>query len=193
MAARRQISAHSLIQQVNMVQPALKIGALVGLLALGGCITRAEQGPCPTFGILKDAEYYPAPEGTGPNTPYLAEITDIDVTCRYQGKNKPVRAELEMRVAVSAKSEGSFTASIPYFVAVARGDDIAIGRESFTVNVNVNEGRGAKTESVDGIYIPLAAGLSGASYHVFAGFELSPAQVARIRKGPALPALPADE
>lgn len=162
------------------------MAAVAGLVTLGGCMHRAEQGPCPAAGILKNAELYPVASGEGAGGPYRAELTGVDLTCKYRGK-KPVRASLSLTFAVTAPEGAEFEAVLPYFVAVTRDEEAILGRERFSVKVPVRGGSGSATDKVAGIEIPLAPGTNGSAYQVLAGFELTPAQLERNRKGPQIP------
>ena len=170
--------------------PFVTLSALIAPLLLAGCVNTADQGPCPGFGILKDAEFFPAPSGSMPNAPFLAEMTDVSLTCTYFNR-RPLSAELRFKVEVAAKDNSAFEANLPYFVAVTAGEEALIAREQFGLTVKVEDGDGSAREVVGGIEIPLADGFTGAGYHVLVGFSLSPQQLERNRR--ASSAIPTGE
>jgi hypothetical protein len=165
--------------------------AVCSLLGLGGCIHQDDvMKPCPTPGILEDAETVTSFDGKGQqpaNVVSRVTISNIQLKCQYKSlhkmPNKQVKAAIEFDMAVElgpAASQGPVT--VPYFVAVTRNTQAILAREQYSRTFDVRAGGAATVrEKVDDVEIPLASKATGANYEVIVGLVESEDQLARNR------------
>lgn len=168
-----------------------------GLMGLGvfalltGCASDPDrQGPCPIVGILKEAEavtaFAPgAGQGAGA-VMHRVELRNVAVECTYRNKgedNERVVSELTFDIAAQGGPQlRQSQIDVPYFVAVTRDGRSVLARTEYTSRL---EGVGAQpiaeSERIRAVTIPIAEGLTGASYEVIVGLVLTPEQVAYNR------------
>ena len=166
--------------------------ALLALGALSACSYRNPiTEPCPTFGVLGDAEQVTAFNGGGhdlTNVAYRATLSSASLKCDYSKKEKrgqtsrAVTGELSYNLSVErgpALSDPQVT--VPYFVAITRGKKYVLAREEFSQTLNLAAGTRVASQEQVPVSIPLAKNLNGDSYEVVVGIKLTPDQLAYNR------------
>ncbi len=172
---------------------AVPIAVVTTMLAsLAGCGPGPNQfaPACPGAALLPQASdvshYRPSGQGSGHDLTDLilqTRITAIDGQCE-PGKdshtlNATVKVTLELTRGPAATSR---VADVPYFVAVSDGDRI--------LDKHVFSNRVAFPPSVDRVFLtsdpvtmwlPVSATKSGAAYTVWAGLQLTPAEMAQAQ------------
>lgn len=136
--------------------------------------------PCPRIVVVQDAARQIKFDGPGrdlTDVMFEARIDGFGVECDYDDD----ALEVEMRVRVEAArgpAAKSQKADISYFVAVSRGDDDVLVRESFTKTIPL-EGNRTRMAAVDELTprIPLGPNDSGAFYRIYVGLELTPEEL----------------
>ncbi|MFZ1991779.1 MAG: hypothetical protein WAW96_18640 [Alphaproteobacteria bacterium] len=166
--------------------------ALLAPVALWGCGTpNPILEPCPTFGILGDAEQATSFNGAGrdlTNVAYRATLSAASLKCSYSKRerrgqtSRTVNADLSVNLSVErgpALSDTQIT--VPYFVAITRGKKYVLAREEFSQTLNLAAGTRVASQEEVPLSIPLAKNLSGDSYEVVVGIKLTPDQLAYNR------------
>ncbi|HXZ69076.1 MAG TPA: hypothetical protein VEH07_10835 [Alphaproteobacteria bacterium] len=166
--------------------------ALLALVTVAACNYRNPiTQPCPTFGILGDAEQATAFIGAGhdlTNVAYRATLSGASLKCDYSSKkrrnttSRTVDGELSVSLSVErgpALADTQIT--VPYFVAVTRGKKYVLAREEFSQTFNLAGGTRVGSLEEIPVSIPLAKDLNGDSYEVVVGIELTPDQLAYNR------------
>jgi hypothetical protein len=179
--------------------------ALGALLALCACATQGNVlKPCPSYGILHDAETLSAFAPGGQDAASLAyrvTLTSTSLKCKYHGykgagpgreddsaRRRPrnhgrVSGSLSFDIVIeSGPSVSDSEVSVPYFVAITRGKKFILGREEFAERMRVVSGRVSREQVEVPVNIPLAADTTGASYEVIVGLALTPEQLAYNRR-----------
>ncbi len=182
----------------RITQQALKTPAfLLALLAcwgLAGCASarhkaEAQKEPeakvaCPKAEVLADArsvvQFQP---GTGrdlTDIQYQAQVNQLKSRCKDRGEGE---ASVDVTVSFTAwlgPAAPAHTLSLPYFIAVTRGEAI-LSKENFTADVSFEqEARQASVEAeVKRLTVPLEAGEE--PVEVLVGIQLTPEQAAYNR------------
>ena len=176
----------------------LLAGALfAAVIGIAGCASNSRAArernpaPCPNTIALADAARVVEFDGdqTLENVAYSAEITNVEVVCRYF-EDRPIQAEINVDMAFGKGPKGADGEKLfKYFVAVTRTNLEVIEKAEFYVPVKFNEDRTivVKTEEIDKIVIPRAGEeTSGLNFEIIVGFSLTPQQAIFNRSGKSL-------
>lgn len=166
------------------------------MLALSGGLAGCGPGPnqfapaCPGAALLPQAatlsRYRPSPQGGGHDLTDLilqARITSVDGECEPGDDSHSLNATVKVIIEITrGPAAPSRVADIPYFVAVAEGDQILDKRVfSNRVTFPPNLDRIYLTSDPVTMRLPVSASRSGAAYTVWAGFQLTPAEMAQAQ------------
>ncbi len=178
-----------------MPRAASAAGALVAAaLALAGCDGSDDPNrfppACPASAILADAADITRTDGRGrdiTDTVMDGRITGLQGTCRDSPDRKALDASIRVGMDVGrGPAATGRTEKVPYFVAVER-DGRILDKQVMTLDVAFP----ANTDRVhiEGESIPLRfptpKGVTGASYKILIGFQLTPEQLEANRtRGP---------
>lgn len=165
---------------------------LLALGALAACSYRNPiTQPCPSFGILGDAEQATAFNGTGhdlTNVAYRATLSGASLKCDYSSKKRRNRTErtVDGTLSVDLSVErgpalATTQVTVPYFIAVTRGKKYVLARQEFSETFNLSAGTRVAAQEEIPVSIPLAKDLNGDSYEVVVGIILTPDQLAYNR------------
>ena len=169
---------------------AAALGAILPVLLLAGCGNddpNAFPPVCAKVAILHDAADLTV------DTPRGHDLTDLIVDgriTRLGGHCKSGRdnATLDTDVTVSmelTRGPALKTASttVPWFVAVARGEQI-LDKHVFTLPVTFPPNTDGVSVTTDPVllHLPTTHGLSGPSYHIIVGFQVTPDELALNRQ-----------
>ncbi|MFO1025051.1 MAG: hypothetical protein U1E70_07710 [Acetobacteraceae bacterium] len=159
------------------------------LLALSGCGPgRNEFAPaCPV------AQLVPALADLTRFTGNGRDLTDLVVQARIiqvrgecsPGSNDTLNANVAISISVQrGPAMAGRDVDVPVFVAVSRGGDV-LDKQSLPVTVSFppNVDRVALTSQPITLALPVGDGIAGPSYHVIAGFQLTPDEVEFNRRG----------
>ncbi len=162
--------------------------ALVAIFTVSACHTpNPINEPCPTFGILGDAERATTFSGTGhdlTDVAYRASLSSASLRCHYtEDKRHPaVKGTLKVNLSVDRGPALSNTEiRIPYFVAITRGQKYVLARNEFSQVFNLKAGTRVGSEEEVPVSIPLAKNMKGDNYEVVVGIILTPDQLAYNR------------
>jgi len=163
----------------------LSRGALAALiLALAACGSSGDEAalPCPAAVTVGDAARLTRFIGGGTDlteVDFELEIEELVYSCSYESGD----AVVDMSVVVSmigTKGPANTTglADYSYFVAVANAQREILAREDFEVSMPF-QGTLTRVRLVEELTprIPLNPGETGASYRVFVGIDLTPAEL----------------
>ncbi len=153
---------------------------------------KRNPAPCPNVVVLDDAARaveFDGDEQALENVAYTAEITNVDLACRYFA-DRPIDASLEIDLAfgrgpMGVGEEREFT----YFVAVTRKDLEVIEKAEYTVPVDFGKKSSVErvSQEIDKIIIPRAGEkTSGTNFEVVVGLALTPDQARFNRSGKSL-------
>ena len=172
---------------------AVPIAVVTTMLAsLAGCGPGPNQfaPACPGAALLPQASdvshYRPSGQGSGHDLTDLilqTRITAIDGKCEPGKDSHTLSATVKVTIEVTrGPAATSRVADVPYFVAVSDGDRI--------LDKHVFSNRVAFPPSVDRVFLtsdpvtmwlPVSATKSGAAYTVWAGLQLTPAEMAQAQ------------
>ena len=162
----------------------LMAAALGALVSLSAChFPNPVTEPCPTFGILGDAEQMTAFNGTSRDltaVEYRASLAGASLSCYYNhDKRRPaVKGALKVNLSVERGPALSSTEiKVPYFVAVLRGTKYVLARDEFSETFDLKQGARVAAEEEVPVTIPLAKNMRGDNYQVVVGIILTPAEV----------------
>lgn len=180
---------HSRASRAALVLLMPLLGALAGCQAAN----QNEFPPsCPRAGLLHDADELTRFDPRGQDLTDMvldAHITNMQGKCEWGPHDDSVAAELVVDMVVTrgpAAPEGSRSATVPYFVAVTRGEQI-LDKHVYTLGVvfppNIDTVHLSGTPVK--LLLPVGGKRTGASYRVLIGFQLTPAELAlnRARNG----------
>ncbi len=176
----------------------LLVGALFAAAATSsGCSSfsqeakEANPAPCPNVLVLNDAARALEFDGDKEleNIAYTAEITGLNVACRYFG-DEPIDAEVTIDMAFGKGPKGVEDKKFfKYFVAITRKDLEVITKKEFVVSADFGGGKTLvfAQEEIDKIIIPrLNEETSGINFEIIVGLSLSPEQAIFNRSGKSL-------
>ena len=157
------------------------------LLLLAGCNT-AKVNNCPVAVILADAGqmavFKPGSPQDLSGEAYRVMLTGARTDCDINKKTGETNSSLRLDFrATRAPSADGAQYSVPYFVAVTRGDQL-IEKRILTVRFSFAPGASSATfdESPDDFDIHVENGHFPYEYQLMAGFQMSPAQVEYNKK-----------
>ena len=184
-----------LADRVAPVRSVAASGACVlAVLALPGCTGSDDPNrfapACPGPAILPDAADVPRTDGRGrdvTDTIVDGRITGLKGSCRDSEDRKALDATLQVGIDIGrGPAATGRTETVPYFVAVSR-DGRILDKQVLTLDV-------AFPANIDRVHVegetvsfrfPLPRGVTGASYRIVVGFQLTPEQLAANRaRGP---------
>ena len=151
----------------------------------------ANPAPCPNVLVLNDAARLLEFDGDEvlENIAYTAEITDVNVGCRYFG-GEPIDADVTIDLAFGKGPKGEEGKKyFKYFVAVTRKDLEVITKKEFVVAADF---KGDKQlvfaeEEIDKIIIPrVNDDISGVNFEIIIGMSLTTKQAIFNRSGKSL-------
>lgn len=169
-----------------MSLPLRLIAPALVLTLLSACAhQQARDQPCPTGGVLKDAETFTVYDGRGKepaNVVQRVTISNVSLKCSYR-ERKHVDSTLAFDITAERGPAGrAAMVSVPYFVAVSRGGKAILARESYVHSFDLQKAsRASAREEIDRVRIPLAPRATGASYEVIVGLEVTQEQLAENR------------
>jgi hypothetical protein len=171
-----------------------RAAAVAGLLLAGlaGCSPDINSfAPvCPESGILADAADLTRYAGNGRDVTDLVldgRITGLAGTCKRGDRRNLLDTSLIVQIeATRGPAAATRTADFTWFVSVTKGDQILDKqdyRQSVTFPENVDRVRVTSDEIP--LIFPVPPGTSGAAYHIYVGFQLTPDELALNRqRGP---------
>jgi hypothetical protein len=154
--------------------------ALTSLAALAGCGNLPkERGICPRVAILADAGKMTkfrsgAPE-TAQNVMYTAEMTGIQITCKYNDRGL---IELEGNVSVSmvlrkGPAMQGEVIDLPYFVTVTDYRGTVLSKRVFPMRIDFGGNPAVEHTERSWQYYRLSRGFTGNQYETWTGFQLT--------------------
>jgi hypothetical protein len=168
--------------------PRLAALALVGV-ALSGCAWFKSEPPppCPRVSILSDAarlvQFRPGPGRDLTDVEFEAEIVAVASSCTYRDNMRRVVVTASAQiVAQQGPAASGKSANVPFFVAIAEGDERVLAKSRFDSRIDFPEGRrraGVAEETEQNI--PLPAGRTGRDFDVLVGLQLSADQLQYMR------------
>lgn len=154
----------------------------LALLPLAGCNT-AKVNVCPVAVVLADAGQMAVFRAGGPQDlsgeAYRVMLTGTNTSCDINKKTGETNSSFRLYFrATRAPSAEAAHYSMPYFVAVTRGDQL-IEKRILSVSFDFAPGASSATfdESPDDFDIRVENGHQPYEYELMAGFQMSPAQV----------------
>ncbi len=167
----------------------LALPALAGLLALAGCNSDPNRFPptCPATAILADAADLTRFDGRGQDLTDMVidgKITGLAGRCRENGDGRSLQTTVTVSLDLSrGPAARSRTEPVGYFVAVTRGDTILDKRTfelrvAFPPNTDLVHVSGEPVQ----LALPTPTGVTGATYRILIGFQLSPEELALNRR-----------
>lgn len=171
----------------RLAPPLLAVALLAG--ALAGCGPKDDQFPpaCPSLALVPDAGDIAQFSGGQDITNLVLRmrITAVPAKCEL---DKPglVRATLHVDAeAQRGPAAGATIPPIPYFIALMR-DGKVLNEQDFTLTPSfpANVDRGTVHGDEIELLLPVGKDRSAAAYRVFAGFRLTPQQLAYNRAHP---------
>lgn len=176
----------------------LLAGALFAAAATSyGCSSNSKEAreanpaPCPNVLVLSDAARSLEFDGDQKldNIAYTAEITGVNVACRYFG-DEPIDAEITIDMAFGKGPKGAAGQKVfKYFVAVTRKDLEVITKKEFAVAADFDDDKNLvfAEEEIDKIIIPRnSEEISGVNFEVIVGLSLTAEQAIFNRSGKSL-------
>lgn len=158
-----------------------------GLLLLAGCNT-AKVNNCPVSVILADAAQTTIFRQGAPQDPsgeaYRVALIGAGTSCDINRKTGETNSSLTLNFrATRAPSADSAHYTVPYFVAVTRGD-LLVEKRILNVSFDFASGASAATfsKSPDDFDILLETGHQPYEYQLLAGFQMTPALVEYNKK-----------
>jgi hypothetical protein len=168
--------------------------ALLACLDLAGCAStrhRAREAKkpevkvaCPKAEVLADARsVVQFKEGTGrdlTDIQYQAQVNQLQSRCKNRGESE---ASIDITASFTAwlgPAAPGHTLSLPYFVAVTRGDDI-LSKENFTVDIGFEKEARQTTVAAEVKRLPISLERGEQPVEVVVGIQLTPEQVAYNR------------
>ena len=159
---------------------------LLGVFVVG-CTTVDEEASiaCPNVRVVKSlgelVKFKPGPGRDPTDVDTEAWIDRVGGGCAYEDQTFLVDLSVEMSVRRGPANK-SAVSDINLIVAVLDSSDTVLQRELFRTKVPFRSFKTAKfTESIE-LQIPVARGVSGDSFTVFVGYELSPEELKENRR-----------
>ncbi|MBS0282559.1 MAG: hypothetical protein JSR25_15430 [Proteobacteria bacterium] len=152
------------------------------LLALAGC-SSTKVNNCPVPVVLADASQIAVfRQGASQDLSgeaYRVALTGVSTSCDINRKTGETNSSIRLNFrATRAPTTDGARYTVPYFVAVTRGDQMV---EKRILNVTFDFAPGASSatfsESPDDFDIHLETGHFPYEYQLMAGFQMTPAQV----------------
>ncbi len=172
---------------------ALPAATLLLALGLAGCGSDSPQFPpvCPRVSILADAADLTTFRGTGTDLTDMVvdgRITGIPRTSKCSwGKAGTVHVDLSVGIEVTrGPALKGREAQVPYFISVARGDQI-LDKRTFVARVHFGENDNVARFNTDPVTmdLPVPGKMQGSDYLIDVGFQLTPDELAfNRRRGP---------
>lgn len=159
----------------------------LALVTLAGCNT-AKVNNCPVAVVLADAGQMTIfRQGAAQDLSgeaYRVFLTGASTGCDINKKTGETNSSLTLEFrATRAPLADAAHYTVPYFIAVTRGDQLV---EKRIVNISFDFARGASTatfrESPDDFDIHVENGHQPYEYQLMAGFQMTPAQVEYNKK-----------
>lgn len=179
------------------MRPHHRLLAMVPALALSGC------GPGDVFGTPRDAfaPLCPNPQlipqladltryaGPGPGHDITdlivqARVTAVDGSCRPGARRDQLDTSVRISIAVQrGPAMQGRDAELPVFLAITRGEDIQ-DKQMLPVHVSFppNVEQVTMTSPPITLKLPVGQKLTGASYTLIAGFQLTPDELSANRQ-----------
>lgn len=161
---------------------ALAAGILSGTLSACSVFEApAPPPPCPQVARVEDAARLTRFSGEGrdlTDVAFEAELGGMQGSCGYSDDEIDVELGIQI-IASRGPADENRRADFRYFVAIARVDQTILAREEFESYVEFpgNQVRAGIVEELTQ-RIPIKAGESGADYVIYAGFVLTPEELA---------------
>jgi hypothetical protein len=157
--------------------------ALIGGM-LSGCawFKSDPPPPCPRVSILLDAarlvQFRPGPGRDLTDVEFEAEIVGVTSACVFRDNNRRVvvTATAQIVAQQGPAAKGS-QATVPFFVAVAEGEQRVLAKSQFESRIDFPAGVTEESEQ----NIPLPAGRTGVEFDVLVGLQLNPDQLQYMR------------
>ena len=143
------------------------------------------SGPkvCPNTGVLKGTHYITAFDGNGMeanNVVYRAEIQNAASECEYDLNNRLIYNDVGIRgLAERGPALTGNQAALPIFLVVTDPTGSVLIKRRYDVVVTFEDGQVREdfVQTVENLRLPITPDITGASYEILYGFQLSPAQV----------------
>jgi hypothetical protein len=167
------------------------LGVSFLLLSLSGCGPARNAFPpvCPSFHMvpaLADLTRYagPGPAHDLPDLVLQARVVKLDGSCEPGDEPSELHTKVQVTLSIQrGPAMNGREADVPVFVAVTEGENVRDKKVfpvhlTFPPNVDRMTGTSAEIDMV----MPISATISGASYGIIAGFQLSPDELAANRR-----------
>lgn len=140
---------------------------------------------CPQVGVLEDAKYLTLlrdPNKLASAVRSVSEIRDFDGGCDYKSDKVVVDLDLyistELGERARIRENDKVSIILPYFIAITDPYDGIVAKEVFAAAIRFEEDENTQ-EQVERLrqVIPLSDITLGPEYKIFAGFQLTQAQL----------------
>jgi hypothetical protein len=160
------------------------------MLALGACGSTAPAPPpaplCPATLLLEGAErtttYRAGAEPRPGELRYLAVLSDLTSTCRYQDEG----VEVDLTFSLTAERGPTFFSApeeVTYFIATLGPDGQILKKDEFSAELDFEEGyAGARWSEELTLLLRSVTPEEGGGYTLYVGFQLDDAELTRRRQ-----------
>ena len=174
----------------------LAAAAVSTLLALGGCSQPGAYEfapPCPRTGVVVDAADIVSfrPTASGPSQDLTdmivsGRITGLQGSCSRQDNGRERVKVTVLMTLTRGPALATRAVTMPYFISVSRGEEgnspiLDKAQQTATIEFPANVDRVQYTSQPITLSLPTTKDVSGASFDVLAGFQLTPEQLAYNR------------
>jgi hypothetical protein len=169
---------------------ALPVFALISASALAGCAADDDQPPvpCPQVAVLQQTqsltEFLPGRSDIAAQVT-TAQITGVAGACALRDDQHKVLVTFQAGFAASnGPANNGATLSLPYFVAVVRGDEI-LAKSDYHIALKFNGNASTTQAATKPIKVEFPNGPAINHLQILVGFDLTPGQLAYAQAHPA--------
>jgi hypothetical protein len=164
------------------MKPSFAPAAII-LFALTACGTDkpTPNGFCPSVAVLAQAStltaYLPGRTDIGAEIT-AAQITGVAGSCTLVKKNSILRVKFQAGFnATNGPADSNAPVTLPYFVAISRGDDI-ISKTNYSITMNFDGNATTASATSKPVTVELSNVPESAQTEILVGFQLTPQQLA---------------
>jgi hypothetical protein len=166
--------------------------AVLSLSALTGCAQDTQSSPhmfCPQVAVLQQAQtltaFLPGHSDVASQLT-TAQVTGVAGSCELEDNNQLLVKFQAGFTASNGPANNGKTLTLPFFVAIANGDDI-VAKTDYTIAMPFNGNASTVQATSKPIKVELANDHASKSIQVLVGFELTPDQLSYAASHPAGP------
>lgn len=172
-------------------RPSRRFGLWLGLLALGACGSSdppPPPPPCPTALLLGGADrisaYRPGAEARPSELRYVAALSNLQSTCRYDEDGQGVEVDLSFHlIAERGPALSDTPEEVTYFVATTAPDRRILAKDLLETELVFEEGEAFAGWSEElTLRLPSVRTNEASGYSLFVAFQLNDAQLERRRQ-----------